>query len=54
MAEKENMRNMIAKFVRRKGLKLNTEKTKIMRCKKGRRNRIRWKWEGRYRGSEGI
>lgn len=52
MAEKENMRNMIAKFVRRKELKLNTEKTKIMRCKKGRRNR--WKWEGRYRGSEGI
>lgn len=40
--------------MRRKGLKLNTEKTKIMRCKKGRRNRIRWKWEGRYRGSEGI
>lgn len=23
--------------MRRKGLKLNTEKTKIMRCKKGRR-----------------
>ncbi|EZA46641.1 hypothetical protein X777_04138 [Ooceraea biroi] len=54
------MKGMIVKlekYLERKRLELNVEKSKIMRCRKGggRWRRICWKWKGKKcRRSEGI
>ncbi|XP_077280504.1 uncharacterized protein LOC143907534 [Temnothorax americanus] len=48
----EDMKGMIGKlegYLDRKGLILNSEKTKIMRCRKGggRWKKVSWRWKGR-------
>lgn len=47
---KEEMRNMIERlerYLERKGLELNMEKTKIMRKGNGRLGKRNWKWKGK-------
>lgn len=49
MAEdEEGMKGIIGKlekYLEKKGMELNVGKTKIMRCRKGRK--IGWRWKGR-------
>lgn len=50
LAKEEDMRVMIARlerYVREKRLEVNVGKQKIMRFRRGREERVRWRWEGR-------
>lgn len=50
LVEEEDMRVMIARlerYVREKRLEVNVGKQKIMRFRRGREERVRWRWEGR-------
>lgn len=51
----EDMKRMIGKFnkyIEEKGLEVNVDKTKIMRCRKKRRKwrKINWKWKDKTIG----
>lgn len=53
--EEDEMRSMMGRlegYLGRKGLELNTGKTKIMRFRKGggRMGKIKWLWRGRGNG----
>lgn len=50
------MLSRMERYVDRKRLEVNVEKTKVMRFRKGggRRKKVDWRWKGKNRRSEEV